>query len=239
VTEFIFMLTREDRTVANAIEVYQQVRSTSLRWVGFKDIGLPVSTLRKLAADIRNDGRHCVLEVVSEDPASELASIAAGIDIGVDLIMGGTGVDQAIPVLAGSGTRYFPFPGRIVGHPSRLVGSIDEIAASASAIASREGVHGLDLLAYRFDGDVPALIGAVAAAVSVPIVAAGSVDTLARVRTVQEHRLWAFTIGSAIFDGRFHGRGIREQVETVLRAIGSSPMTGGSTLDPIPGPVTP
>jgi hypothetical protein len=238
VTEFIFMLTREDRTVADAIEVYQQVRSTSLRWVGFKDVGLPVSELRKLAADIRNDGRHCVLEVVSEDPASELASILAGIDIGVDLIMGGTGVDEAIPVMAGSSARYFPFPGRIVGHPSRLVGSIEEIAASASAIASRDGVHGLDLLAYRFDGDVPALIGAVAAAVSVPIVAAGSVDTLARVRTVQEHGLWAFTIGSAIFDGRFIGRGIRERVETVLRATGSAPAAEGPSLDTVPGAAT-
>ena len=44
-TEFIFMLTHNDATVPNAIEVYEQLRDTEdLRYVGFKDVGATVET---------------------------------------------------------------------------------------------------------------------------------------------------------------------------------------------------
>ena len=41
--EFIFMLTRNDQTVSDARDVYDTLRDTGLRYVGFKDIGLPPS----------------------------------------------------------------------------------------------------------------------------------------------------------------------------------------------------
>ena len=47
--EFIFMLTNHDATVPDAVEVYEAVRRLPLRYVGFKDIGLPVPRLRELA----------------------------------------------------------------------------------------------------------------------------------------------------------------------------------------------
>ena len=37
--EFIFMLTRDDQTVSDALAVYEGVRATDLRYVGFKDVG--------------------------------------------------------------------------------------------------------------------------------------------------------------------------------------------------------
>ena len=38
-SEFIFMLTHNDRTVDNALEVLEQVKDTGLRHIGFKDVG--------------------------------------------------------------------------------------------------------------------------------------------------------------------------------------------------------
>ena len=76
-TEFIFMLTHQDRTVPNAREVYDEVRPTGLHYVGFKDIGLPIPELRALAAAMRSDGREVMLEVVSEDKDEELRSVEA------------------------------------------------------------------------------------------------------------------------------------------------------------------
>ena len=58
--------------------------------------------------------------------------------------------------------------------------------ASARALADLEHVHGLDLLAYRFDGDVPGLMGQVAQAVSKPVIVAGSIDSEARIGAVAE-----------------------------------------------------
>ncbi len=37
--DFIFMLTNHDATVADAVEVYESIRTTGLRLVGFKDVG--------------------------------------------------------------------------------------------------------------------------------------------------------------------------------------------------------
>ena len=160
--EFIFMLTRNDQTVADARDVYETLRDTGLRYVGFKDIGLPPSELRDLADAMRADGREVFLEVVSERAEDELRSVEAALDIGVDWLMGGTHADEALAILDRVGPpgtpgrpQYCPFPGRVVGHPSILEGSIDEIAQSAHDLTARDGVDGLDLLAYRWDGDVP------------------------------------------------------------------------------------
>ncbi|MFX5306104.1 hypothetical protein ABTC94_20020, partial [Acinetobacter baumannii] len=83
---------------------------------------------------------------------------------------------DVLPLLRGTGIRYYPFPGEIAGHPSVLNGSIDEIAASARALAGRDGVDGLDLLAYRSGVDVPALMTAVCGAMDKPVIVEGSID---------------------------------------------------------------
>jgi hypothetical protein len=221
VTEFIFMLTHSDRTVPNARAVYDEIRSSGLRYVGFKDIGLPIAELRELARAIRADGREVMLEVVSEDKDEELRSIRAALEIGVDWLLGGTHPDEALEILAGSPARYCPFPGRVIGHPSQLRGSIDEIADDAAALTARPGVHGLDLLAYRYDGDVQALTAAVNERSSGPVIAAGSVDSLERISVLTRVGVWGFTIGGAIFDGRFAGApSVPAQIESVLAAIG-------------------
>lgn len=223
-TEFIFMLTRDDRTVANALAAYDEVRTIDgLRYVGFKDVGVPFTRLRRLCAEIRSDGREALLEVVSENKEDELRSIAAARELGVDWVLGGTHVDDALRLLAGSTVRYCPFPGHVVGHPSLLRGSIDEIAASAADLTSRPGVHGLDLLAYRYDGDVEALVRAVLAASRQLVIAAGSVNSPERVTALCRLGVWGFTIGGAIFDGRLPGApSLRSQVEAVLAMIQSA-----------------
>jgi hypothetical protein len=214
---FIFMLTVDDRTVSNALEVYDQVAPTSVDWVGFKDIGVDTGLLRTLVERIHGDGRTAVLEVVSLDEESETTSVAAGLEIGVDVIMGGTHPDAVLPLLEGTGVRYFPFVGEVKGHPSRLVGTIEETAEGARQLSARPGVSGLDLLAYRFEGDVEALLSAVVAASEKPVVAAGSINSLRRIATVDDSGAWGFTIGSAIItDELFPGLAVADQVERVL-----------------------
>jgi hypothetical protein len=218
--EFIFMLTRDDRTVANAFDAYDEVRDTDLRYIGFKDIGLPADRLTELAARMRADGREVMLEVVSEKADDEIRSIRAAIEIGVDWVLGGTHPHAALPVLEGRGLRYCPFPGRVIGHPSLLRGTIEEIAESARTLTSTPGVHGLDLLAYRFDGNVDELVPAVVASSSGPVIAAGSVDSLDRIQALQDGGVWGFTIGGAIFDRRMPGGPtLAGQVREVLAAI--------------------
>ena len=227
--EFIFMLTHSDRTVPNARAVYDEIRACDLRYVGFKDIGLPIEELKALSAAIRADGREVMLEVVSEAMEDELRSIRAALEIGVDWLLGGTHPREALEILDGNDRiHYCPFPGRVVGHPSLLRGTIDDIADDADRLTSMPGVHGLDLLAYRFDGDVEALIAAVNDRAHGPVIAAGSVDSLERITALKRIGVWGFTIGGAIFDGRFAGApSVPNQIDAVLAAAAALPVPGG------------
>lgn len=218
-SKFIFMLTHNDVTVANAREVFDSIADLEIPYVGFKDIGLPINELKALAADIRSNGQKVMLEVVSEKRDDELRSLRAGLDIGVDYVLGGTHVTDGVDILNGSGVAYMPFPGEIVDHPSKLRGTIESITESARELAQTPGVAGLDLLAYRFAGDVPALISSVVQAVDCPVIAAGSIASTDRISTVSKLGAWGFTVGSAAFEGQFDGgKSLKEQLTTILKA---------------------
>ena len=147
-SDFIFMLTRNDRTVDNAEAYLDIALDSGVRHIGFKDIGQPLATLQRLNRGIREAGGLSYLEVVSQDRDSELASVRAALELDVDFLLGGTHVADALPLLAGSRIRYYPFPGQVHGHPSILGGSREAITRSARQLADLPGVHGLDPVSY-------------------------------------------------------------------------------------------
>lgn len=202
--DFVFMLTRDDVTIADARERLPEVLAAGVRHIGFKDVGLPAAEMAALAAEIRAAGSVLYLEMVSLDAEAEANGARAAVELGVDVLMGGVRPQVVEPIIAGAPIRYFPFPGDIQGHPSRLVGDIETIAASAGELTARDGVHGLDLLAYRFAGDVPALMRAVCArAGGKPVIVAGSIDCEARIAAVAQAGAAGFTIGTAALDAVF------------------------------------
>lgn len=216
--EFIFMLTRDDETVAGALDVIEEVRDTGVRYVGFKDVGATPEVLREVAAAAHGQGLEVMLEVVSTTVGDEVRSLEAAVGIGLDWVLGGTHPERGLEILAGSGIRYCPFPGRIVGHPSVLEGEIDEIADDARRLTRQEGVHGVDLLAYRHrTADVEELTRRVVGASAGPVIAAGSVVTDEQIVTLSRAGAWGFTIGSAIFEGRLEGApSVAAQIRHVL-----------------------
>jgi hypothetical protein len=228
---FIFMLTRADRTIPDARDRLPEALDAGVRHIGFKDVGLPFSELRRLADSIRSAGVTLYLEVVSLDPETEAASARVGVELGVDILMGGTRPDVVLPILAGTGIRYYPFPGKVVGHPSVLEGTLDTIAESARMLTEHKGVHGVDLLAYRFRGDAPSLIRRVRDAVAgKPVVVAGSIDRPERITTVMDAGAAGFTIGTAALEGLFPARstGLADQLAFILDQL--SPALGRAPL---------
>jgi hypothetical protein len=202
--DFIFMLTRGDVTIADARARLPQVLATGVRHIGFKDVGLAPDEMKRLARDIRAAGARLYLETVSLDAAAEAAAARAAVELEVDVLMGGVRPDVTEPLIAGTRIRYHPFPGEVIGHPSRLEGDIPTIARSAAELAARDGVHGLDLLAYRFSGDAPALIAEVRrAARGKPVIVAGSIDCDARIAAVAAAGAAGFTVGTAALEGAF------------------------------------
>jgi hypothetical protein len=220
VPEFVFMLTHHDATVANARQVYDEVRGTGLRYVGFKDIGATPDELAEITRAAHDDGLEVMLEVVSTSEDAEIKSIAAASTIGVDWVLGGTHPERGREILAGTGARYCPFPGIVVDHPSILKGEIPEIAEHARRLTATPGIDGLDLLAYRHVSvDPVALVRAVVTAASGPVIVAGSVTSLQQIRDLAAAGAWGFTIGGAIFEGLLPGGpDMAGQIKAVLSA---------------------
>jgi len=223
--EFIFMLTRDDVTLSDAREVYASIADTGVRHVGCKDVGLPEEELAALMDDIRANGHQTYLEVVSETEEATLESARAAAEIRPDHLIGGTLIEPVQEILAGTGVKFWPYVGHIVGHPCLLRGSIDEIVADTERAAAL-GVDGINLLAYRYDGDVEALVRAVVGATDLPVICAGSVDSVQRIRALEECGAWAFTIGTAALDGALvQGAPLSGQLRAALDAAGASAAT--------------
>src|SRR5579872_5021078 len=120
VPEFIFMLTRDDRTIADARVVYEAVADTGVRHVGCKDVGLPRDELAALMDDIRANGHTSYLEVVSETEEDTLRSARVAAEIGPDYLIGGTVIEPIQAIIAGSGVRFCPYIGKVIDHPCLL-----------------------------------------------------------------------------------------------------------------------
>lgn len=218
--DFIFMLTRDDRTVEDCVDLYDAVRAVPLGHVGFKDLGVGRETLRRLHDRIKQDGRTSHLEVVSTGRDDCLRSAELSVELGVDCLLGGTAVAQVLGILAGSRTRYFPYPGIPEGHPTRLHGGPARIAADAADVVA-QGCGGVDLLAYRATEAEPLdLIRAARRAMDKTLIVAGSINSRQRIRDVRMAGADLFTIGSAALDGSFNPRQglLANQLHGILEA---------------------
>lgn len=215
---FILMLTRDDVTVANALDLLDDVLATDVRHVGFKDIGLERAAMAELVGRLHDAGREVHLEVVSLDAAAEATSVAVGLELGVDYVIGGTQWRTLAERFDGSPTRYFPYVGTVTDHPARLGGSAAEIVAQAREAAA--AVDGINLLAYRHtELDGGELAAQVAREVPLPVIAAGSIRTLEQIAAMSRAGVWAFTIGGAVLDRQVvPGATLVEQIDATLRA---------------------
>ena len=217
--DFVFMLTRNDTTVENALDLVAIARPLGLKHIGFKDVGAEEPVLRRLTAAIREAGSSPWMEVVSTSRDDELRSVALARELGVDWLMGGVHAEEALSILAESATRYLPFAGRPTGHPTRLGGTAAEVEAHCRAYA-RMGCAGVDILAYRATEAEPLdLVAACRRGFGEKgmIVVAGSINSSARVAAIRAAGADAFTIGTAAIEASYApGAG---PLEAQLRAV--------------------
>ena len=215
------MLTRNDATAPDAMAILETARVSQLKHIGFKDVGADSATLRRLTIAIREAGASPCLEIVATTREEELRGVELGRDLGVDAVMGGVHVEDALAILAGSGIAYLPFSGRPRGHPTELDGAPEEVEAHCLAFLAL-GCAGTDLLAYRAtEADPLALVAAARRAMGDKgrLVVAGSINTPARIAALHAAGADAFTIGTALLDGSYApgAGGLEAQLKVALR----------------------
>lgn len=220
--DFIFMLTRQDQTVEDCLEVFEEIRPLGLRHVGFKDVGVDKATLKALNRAIRDSGALSYMEVVSQTPEAALNSARVAAELGVDRLLGGTDVAGTMKLLNGGNLEYYPFPGRPAGHPTKLGGTPELVERQCREFLDM-GCAGVDLLAYRAtEADPLELVRAAHAGLDGKgeLICAGSIDGVERIQALKDAGCDAFTIGSAAFDGSFSPRKgtLRSQLRDILAA---------------------
>lgn len=200
--ELIVMLTHQDKTVSDALELFERSKAYPITHWGFKDVGLPPKEMQAVAAAMKEAGKITFLEVVSLSEEEGLRGARLAVDSGFDILMGTVFYPSIGDYLRDKPIRYYPFPGRVYGHPSVLDGIIVDIVAHACELETY-GVHGLDLLTYRYTGDAPSLLRKVVESTRIPVVSAGSIASFDRISEVWDSGAWGFTIGSAFFEKKF------------------------------------
>tara|TARA_Y100000588_G_scaffold109624_1_gene120176 strand:+ start:627 stop:1328 length:702 start_codon:yes stop_codon:yes gene_type:complete len=216
--DFIFMLTKGDKTIADCLAVMDEINEIELGHIGFKDIGVEKDTLRLLNKKIKDAGSTSYLEVVSTTREAAQNSIRLARELGVDRVCGGQEMAFAAKVLRDTGIEYLPFVGAPVGHPTKLEGTGERIAADCSDAVDSD-CFGVDLLAYRAVDAEPLVLVEYArrALKGGYLLVAGSIDCAEQIEDIYHAGADGFTIGSAIFAGKF-SKG-RNQIQPQLTYI--------------------
>mgnify|MGYP001350180808 CR=1 FL=1 len=217
-SDIVIMLTWNDKTVKNAMDVFQDCKDLPANNWGFKDVGIPVNEMIELNKAMKEAGKTTFLEVVTYTEEECLKGASLAMECGFDYLTGTIFFPSIVQKLRGSGIKYFPFAGDVGGSPVTLKGSIKDIVEDSRRIIVN-GADGVDLTAYRFaNGDGTELAMAVADAVGRgKLMIAGSIGNVERMDIMTKLAPFGYTMGSALFNENFvKGGGFKENLEYVL-----------------------
>ena len=186
--ELIVMLTNNDKTVIDAVEVFESCKDLPVQKWGFKDVGLDKEAMIDL--------NQC----------------------GFDYLTGTVYYPSVRAILDKYHLKYYPFAGTVAGSPVALTGSVEEIAKDCVRLmeAGANGID-LTAYRYT-EGDPLELLKAVGREIGLDkVTIAGSVGSKERIDEVAVLGCRAFTMGSALFQKKFvKGGTFRENLEWVI-----------------------
>ena len=219
--KIIIMLTHNDRTVENALDIFESCKDLPVECWGFKDVGLPIPKMKALVSAMKAAGKVTFLEVVTYTEEACMRGAKLAVECGFDYLMGTLYYESVWEYLRQQKIQYYPFVGKVHGSPSVLEGTAEEMIAQANAFAQL-GIHGIDILAYRHQDDPEALAEAFVKGSTLPTVIAGSIGSAERIGVVNRINPYGFTMGSALFTRNFVPDGdFRQNLEKVLEIMDS------------------
>jgi predicted metal-binding protein len=221
-SKLVVMLTQNDITLKNALSLFEKCQDLPVKYWGFKNIGLPENDMSELIATIKKANKKAVLEVVTytEESCMEMAKFAC--DYGFDYLIGTLYYPKVWEYLKFKQIIYHPFVGNVYENPSILTGSPQSMVSQADYFYEK-GIQGVNLLAYRYCGGNPEYLAKqIVKQIKTKTLLAGSIDSVERIKIVNNINPWGFTIGSALVTEKFvKGGGYRANLEKVIEIMDS------------------
>jgi hypothetical protein len=219
-SKIIVMLTHNDKTVKEALSVFESCRDLPVEFWGFKDVGLEKPDMRELAGAMKKAHKKTFLEVVTYSEEECMRGAKLAVELGFDYLMGTVYHKSVLDYLKTQAIHFLPFCGTVYGSPSVLEGAIPSIIDNAKWLLD-QGVYGIDLLAFRH-AEGAQLARAYCSAIQSPVVIAGSINSNERIDFINEINPWAFTMGSALFTKNFAPEGdFRVNLQNVVAYMNS------------------
>ena len=142
--KIIIMLTHNDKTVPNAIEIFEENKDLPIQYWGFKDVGMEPEKMKVLCTKMREAGKTSFLEVVSYSEEECMRGAKLAVECGFDYLLGTLYYDSVAEYVKKQGLKYCPFAGKVSKSPSILEGTVEEMLAQEAAFAEK-GVFGTEI----------------------------------------------------------------------------------------------
>lgn len=214
------MLTHNDVTVKDASYIFEKSADLPVKFWGFKDVGIPESEMVALCKQMKDAGKTTFLEVVNFTENECMRAAQLAYDCKFDYLTGTIFFPSILDFVKDKKMKFFPFCGDIYGSPISLKGEAEDIVEDSLKL-KQLGVDGVDLVAYRYHGQNPEDLArkVVEAVGGGNVIIAGSINSLDRMKIMNEIGPFAYTMGSALFEGKFvEGASFRENLEYVIQA---------------------
>ena len=86
--KIIIMLTHNDKTVPDAIEIFEENKDLPIQYWGFKDVGMEPAKMKVLCDKMHEAGKTAFLEVVSYSEEECMRGAKLAVDCGFDYLLG-------------------------------------------------------------------------------------------------------------------------------------------------------
>ena len=199
----IVMLTHNDVTEKNAVEIFEECKNSNAKCWGMKEEGLSLDKMKKLYKNMKQNNITTFLEVIAYTEEEGLKGANIAKQCAVDVLMGTVFFDSINEYCYKNNIKYMPFIGKVSKRPSILEGTVEDMIKEANNYIEK-GAYGIDLLGYRYIGDAVKLNKKIVANVNGPVCIAGSINSYERLKEIKDANPWAFTIGGAFFENKFN-----------------------------------
>ena len=215
-------LTWNDKTVSNALEVFEDSKDAPVEYWGFKDTGIEKQKAVELSYAMEDAGKTIVYESLSEKENDCINVAQFAVQMKFKYLIGMQYFDSVHQLLKKSNIKFIPTCGKRSGIPRMLHGTIEDVINDGKIIEAK-GVDGLCLSVYRFTGGNPEeLAERFINEIRLPVIVTGSISNEQRLDVMKRIKPWGFTIGSAFFKNDFgEGLSFAEQIKKVVDYLNS------------------